>query len=190
MPVPTVVYLYGPPAVGKLTVATELHAHTGFRLFHNHLTVDPIKAVFDFASSPFTEVIHRLRLDVFETAARHGVDLIFTNNSVWGIPDGRRLFVEFAAETRRRVESAGGRVAFARLTAPVAALEERVAADSRRQRQKLVDPTRLRTLLQGYDPASLSADDLVVDTGSLSPREAAVAIARHFDLPERPGPPS
>ncbi len=39
----TLVYLYGPPAVGKLTVATELQRLTGFRLFHNHLTVDALR---------------------------------------------------------------------------------------------------------------------------------------------------
>ncbi len=34
------VYLYGPPGVGKLTVARELVALTGFKLFHNHLAVN------------------------------------------------------------------------------------------------------------------------------------------------------
>lgn len=171
------VYLYGPPAVGKLTVASESSAATGYRLFHNHLTVDAIKAVFDFASAPFTEVIHRVRLDVFETAARSGVDLIFTNNSVWGVPNGRALFVAFAEEARRRVEAAGGDVAFVQLAAPAAILEERVGADSRRDRRKLIDAGRLRDLLQELDPAPLHPNDLVIDTSVLSPRAAAQAIA-------------
>jgi len=177
---PTLVYLYGPPAVGKLTIATELHAQTGWRLFHNHLTVDAIRAVFDFASVPFTEVIHRLRLDVFETAARSGVDVIFTNNSVWGVPNGRALFVSFAEEARRRVENAGGRVAFVQLTAPHEALEERVGSDSRRERGKLVRRDRLGELLADLDPAPLHADDLVIDTSMLQPSEAAVAIASYL----------
>jgi replication-associated recombination protein RarA len=42
-------FLYGPPAVGKLTVAREVSALTGYRLFHNHLTVNLTLAVFDFA---------------------------------------------------------------------------------------------------------------------------------------------
>lgn len=172
------VYLYGPPAVGKLTVASELSAATGFRLFHNHLTVDAIKAVFDFASAPFTEVIHRVRLDVFETAARSSVDVIFTNNSVWGVPNGRALFVAFAEEARRRVDVAGGDVAFVQLTAPATVLEKRVGADSRRKRRKLIDAGRLRDLLEKLDPAPLHSDDLVIDTSILSPRAAAHAIAR------------
>ena len=97
---PTLVYLYGPPAVGKLTVATELQHRTSFRLFHNHLSVNAIRSVFDFGTVPFNDVIHRIRLDVFETAARNGIDVIFTNNSVWAVPDGRSLFAAFAQDTR------------------------------------------------------------------------------------------
>ncbi len=36
------VILFGPPAVGKMTVGYELEKLTGLRLFHNHMTVDPI----------------------------------------------------------------------------------------------------------------------------------------------------
>jgi len=32
------VFIYGPPAVGKLTVANALAKVTGFKVFHNHLT--------------------------------------------------------------------------------------------------------------------------------------------------------
>ena len=32
---PLLVYLYGPPAAGKLTIAEKVRALTGFRLFHN-----------------------------------------------------------------------------------------------------------------------------------------------------------
>ena len=31
------VFIYGPPAVGKLTVAKELAALTGFKVFHNQV---------------------------------------------------------------------------------------------------------------------------------------------------------
>ena len=34
------IFIYGLPATGKLTVAVELAAMTGYKLFHNHLVVD------------------------------------------------------------------------------------------------------------------------------------------------------
>ncbi len=173
----TLVYLYGPPAVGKLTVATELRRRTGFRLFHNHLTVDAIRSVFDFRSEPFTAVIHRIRLDVFETAARNGIDVIFTNSSIWVAPNGRALFVAFARQARERVEAAGGRVIFAQLSAPSAVLEARVEAPSRKEHGKLTERVRLKELLLLHDPEPLHADDVAIDTSTTSPQEAAATIA-------------
>ena len=39
-------FLYGTAAAGKLTVARRLSALTGDALFHNHLVVDAVAAVF------------------------------------------------------------------------------------------------------------------------------------------------
>ena len=174
---PALVYLYGPPAVGKLTVATELQGLTGFRLFHNHLTVNAVRSVFDFGTAPFREVVHRVRLDVLETAARNDINVIFTNNSVWAVPNGRSLFAAFAQEARDRVEAAGGWVLFVQLTAPPEALEARVGSQSRRDHGKLLELERLREMLALLDSEPLHPDDLVIDTSTASPEEAAAKIA-------------
>jgi len=36
----TLVFIVGPPAVGKMTVGRELSSLTGFPFFHNHLTIE------------------------------------------------------------------------------------------------------------------------------------------------------
>lgn len=36
----TLLFLIGPPAVGKMAVGQELARRTGLKLFHNHMTVD------------------------------------------------------------------------------------------------------------------------------------------------------
>jgi hypothetical protein len=173
----TLVYIYGPPAVGKLTVATALQRRTGYRLFHNHQTVNALREVFEFRSDAFTAVLHRTRLDVFETAAAHGIDLIFTTNSVWVGPDGRARFAEFADQAGQRTEAAGGRAVFVQLVAPTEVLEARVASEARRQHGKLGDPARLLEMLDQHDPAPLHPADLIIDTSALSPPEAAATIA-------------
>lgn len=173
----TLVYLYGPPAVGKLTIATELQGLTSFRLFHNHLTVNAVRSVFEFGTPPFSEVVHRIRLDMFETAARNGINVIFTNNSVWTVPNGRGLFAGFAQDARERVEAAGGRVVFVQLTAPPEALEARVGSKSRRDNGKLLEVARLREILALLDSEPLHSDDLVIDTTTATPEEAAAKIA-------------
>ena len=43
-----VVFLYGPPAVGKLTIAQELQKKLGYKLLHNHLLISVFDNIFDF----------------------------------------------------------------------------------------------------------------------------------------------
>jgi hypothetical protein len=162
--------------VGKLTIATGVAMRTGFRLFHNHLTVNAIREVFDFGTEPFGDVLHRLRLDVFETAARHGVSLIFTNNNAWRGPDARDRFQAFADHTGALVEASGGRTRFVCLQAPVDVLIARLDEESRRAHGKLADPDRLRELVTTIDLSPLHDDDLVLDTSTMSPDEAAARI--------------
>ena len=40
------VILFGAPAVGKMTVGQELMKITDLRLYHNHMTIDPISEIF------------------------------------------------------------------------------------------------------------------------------------------------
>jgi cytidylate kinase len=171
------VYLYGPPASGKLTVAERLAELSGYRLFHNHLTVNAVRAVFDFGTEPFNRLVRQLRLDILEAAALAGADVIFTNNSAWNGPDGRAQFAAFAEKVRRLTEAGGARTLFVRITAPAAVLEERVASESRRAHGKLLDVEHLREMLAALDQSSLYPDDLVIDTSQVSPGEAAKIIA-------------
>jgi hypothetical protein len=172
----TLVYIYGPPASGKLTVAARLSELTGMPLFHNHLTVTALRPVFAFGSPPFMEANLKVRLAVFEVAASAGISLIFTNNSAWSVPNPRARFEAAADSYRRMMASHGGRTIFVRLTASQSELEERVANDSRRANDKLLDVVLLRELLAELDPSPLHPDDLTLDTGQLSPEESARAI--------------
>jgi hypothetical protein len=137
-----------------------------------------MRSVFDFGTDAFSEVIHRLRLDVFETAARNGVDIIFTNNSAWAVPGGRGLFAAFAQDARERVESAGGR---ANRLRPAQCPRQRPRGPcrgaSRQEHGKLLDPARLKEMLRLFDPAPLHPEDLAIDTSTASPEEAAALIA-------------
>ena len=71
-----VVFIFGSAAVGKMTVGQELMKITDLRLFHNHMTIEPVLEVFgDFQVS----AIQKLREVIFEEFAssdRYG--MIFT----------------------------------------------------------------------------------------------------------------
>ena len=174
---PVLIYLYGPPASGKLTIAEALHELTGLALFHNHLTVNAVRSIFPFDSDAYVEVVHRRRLDVFATAARTGRSLIFTNNSAWRGPDARARFTTFATQCQTEVERHGGRVLFARLSAPLSTLEQRLDSNERRRYEKLLDVGELRELVQGRDLSLLHAVDVDIDTSTLGAHDAAHVIA-------------
>jgi shikimate kinase len=137
------IFLYGPPAVGKYTIGSELAALTGFRLLHNHLTVNLVSAVFDRDSDVWLRLLRSFRRDILTEAARHSVDLITT-----GVFSGTS---EHAAAWRAMVEpveAEGGSVRFVQLTCERDELFRRVEQESRRALDKLVDAVRLGELLE------------------------------------------
>lgn len=70
------VFIIGDIAVGKMTVGQDLMKITDLRLFHNHMTIEPVLEIFGEFNS---QVISRLREVVFEEFAKSGkYGLIFT----------------------------------------------------------------------------------------------------------------
>jgi hypothetical protein len=171
------VFLHGPPAVGKLTVARALAARTGLKLFHNHLVLDAVTAVFEFRSPGYVRLRESIWLDVFEAAAREGVSLVFTF-----VPE-TTLSPDFPWRVNRRVEAAGGRVRFVALICPIDNLDARIAAPSRAEFAKLRDVGQMRELReQGWLDYPMPPPELTVDTAALSPDEAAAAIQSELSL--------
>jgi chloramphenicol 3-O-phosphotransferase len=171
------VFLYGPPAVGKLTVGRALADLTGFRLFHNHLTVNAVGALFPRGSGPFNRLLREFRCRMLAEAAGAGVDVIMT----WAYPrNGEEAAVQYAES----VESRGGRVHLVQLVCETDVLLGRIGDASRRALDKLTDPVRARELLgEQYTPRPLPfGESLVVDTTALPPAEAAARIASHYGL--------
>jgi hypothetical protein len=171
------IFIYGPVAVGKLTVARALAARTGLPLFHNHLVVDALLAVFPFGDPAFVALRERIWLDVFEAAARQGRSLIFTFAPESTVSAG------FPEDVAARIGAHGGRIRFIRLTAPVSVQEARIDAPSRRTTGKLTDLDLLRRLrAEGSQTYRELPAELVLDTGELGPGAAADRIAEHLGL--------
>ena len=69
-------FLFGDAAVGKMTVGQELMKLTDLRLFHNHLTIEPVIEVF---GTYHAKTINRLREVYFEEFAKtDNYGMIFT----------------------------------------------------------------------------------------------------------------
>ncbi len=168
------IFLFGLPGVGKLTVARELANLTGFKLFHNHLAVDLVGAVFEFGSQPFVELREQIWLAVFSEAAAADLSgLIFTFAFDRTVRD---TFIEHTVEV---IESSGGEILFVELRCSTEELESRIEHPSRKTFGKLSDVESFRQLKEAgafVDPG-IPEERLVVDTTSLSASDAANLIA-------------
>jgi hypothetical protein len=172
------VILYGAPAAGKLTIATELGKRTGFKVFHNHLSIDCVKPVFDFGTPPFLRMIETIRFATIAEAAREGVDLIHTFVYAFGEDD------EHFAKLISSAEDNGGEVHLVLLRCDPDVLRTRIGNESRVRIGKLTNPDSVDGSLSRFDLRSTypRRDSLVIDTTDLEPCAAASRIIEHFEL--------
>lgn len=98
------IFLHGPVASGKLTIAKELAARTGLPLFHNHLVVDTLLSVFAFGSAAFVQLREAMWSQVFDAAMAEHRSLIFT------FAPERTVSPDFPAQMAARMAAGGGRV--------------------------------------------------------------------------------
>jgi gluconate kinase len=169
------VFIYGLPGTGKLTVAKELAALTGFKLFHNHLTVDLAASLFPHGSPPYMDYVRSLRLEAFRRAAQANVNLIFTFwYSAISQPSVERY--------RETIETAGGEVLFVHLHCRPDILETRVVSESRLG-WKIDSVTELRSALAEYGTAdAIAGTQLEIENSELEPQDVARRIAEAFSL--------
>jgi len=172
------IFLYGLPGVGKLTVANELGRRTGYGNFHAHLTVDLAKALFDQWSVPYVELINQIRECVIEKAAIEDLPgLLFT----YAFGKGDEIWARRVVEL---VERNNGEVFFVHLHASREALMERVAREDRKRYRKLTDPDVMEEILKDYD-FDLRIDHkhhISIDTTALNPSDVAGLIMEYFEL--------
>ena len=76
---PKLILICGPQAVGKMTVGQELTKITDLKLFHNHMTIEPLLKIFPHKSKEFEALNSLFRREIFEKFANSSeYGLIFT----------------------------------------------------------------------------------------------------------------
>lgn len=184
----TLVFLIGPPAVGKMTVGLALEELTGLRLFHNHLSIEAVLPIFPFGSEPFSRLVGEFRVRIFEEVAESDLPgLIFTY--VWAFDQPEDLV--FVEKMKQVFEVRGGRVVFVELWSD---LETRLARNETELRlthkpsKRDVGLSRARVLDHEARYRLSSNGDfpldhyLRIDNTRLEPVQVAQQIVAHFDL--------
>ena len=172
------IFIYGSPAVGKFTVANELVKQTDFKLFHNHLSIDCVKPIFEFGSPPFERLIVLIRREMIAEAAKMNVNLIFTFCYAKDYDD------QTVKGLIEAVEQNGGEVCFVFLKAEKAELEKRVIDKTRQEMRKIHTVSSLHSYFAQYElftPVP-HKESLIIDNTNLSPEVAAKQIIEHYKL--------
>jgi hypothetical protein len=179
------VFIFGPAAVGKMTVGQRLADLTRFKLLYNHMVVDLVTEFFPFGSPPFHALARPITEQIIEACATNGVNLIITHGLLFSAPGSLRLIEEWSAPYQR----AGGEIFYAELAAP---LDVRLARNmtENRQRHKKVDwatPERLHEM-EGWGRWHSDGDlpdptrHVVIDNTDMRAEDAAMLIKERFGL--------
>jgi len=180
--------IFGPGAVGKMTVGHELQKLTGMKLFHNHMTIDLISNLFTWDDPQF-KLVTEFRKRIFEEVASSDLPgLIFTY--VWALDEpSDKSFIDECAEIFRRQN---GEVFFVELEADQTVRLERNKTEFRLEqkppKRDLIDSEK--KLLKHDNKYKLNSTGdffyqknyLKINNTNLSAVEAAKKIAAEFSL--------
>lgn len=167
------IFLYGPPAVGKLTVATILAEQTGYKLLHNHLLQNPITEIFPYENPANRLLVREFRLRILEEAVKCNIDLIATFGNA-----GNFAFSHID-DVIRIIESGGGEVILVQLTADRETLLARVENEFRKKHGKRLTKEKLEHMMN-ENPDLFETypklRHLKIDTSFLQPEQAVEKI--------------
>ena len=178
------VFLIGDGAVGKMTVGQELAKITGLRLFHNHMTIEPVLEVFGSFHGP---AIKRLREVIFEEFAKtDNYGMIFTFMWAFDMPSDW----EYLESVKQIFGLPEEDIYYVELIAPQEIRLERNATDNRlkhkaSKRDLEVSNQRLIRDDQNYRCESLPGEIpfpnyLRIENADITAEEAAAKIKAHF----------
>jgi len=181
------VLIFGPPAVGKMTVGYELAKLTDMKVFHNHMTIDLILEFFPYGHEKFTTLVGEFRQRIFEEVATSDLPgMIFTY--VWALDQsGDKEQVDSYCEIFRRK---GAGIYFVELEADLDERLERNKSEFRLSKKSSKRDTSRseKNLLQTEENYQMNTNNdffyqenyVKINNTNLSPEETAKQIVNAF----------
>lgn len=180
--------IFGPPAVGKMTVGLEIAKLTQFKVFHNHLTIDLLLNFFEYDSSQFKKLNREFRRRIFEEIAKSDLPgLIFTFVWAFDLADDGEYIEEVSGIFRRE----GAEVFFAELEA-----DEEVRLERNKTELRLEHKPSKRNLKKSEDhlvrlsgehklnfDGKIFGDNYIkINNSNMSAKETAEKIVERFNF--------
>lgn len=182
------ILIFGPQAVGKMTVGQELAKITELKLFHNHMTIELLGPLFNF-SPEMWRLSTLVRTEIFKAMANSELDgLIFTY--VWAFDQQEDW--EFVEKTCEIFECKGASIYFVELEAE---MDERLERNKSPHRLKHKPTKRnidwseseIKHSMKKYRLNSREGEItyenyMKINNTNLSPKEVAEMIIKNFEL--------
>ncbi|AOV07978.1 AAA family ATPase [Sporosarcina ureilytica] len=182
------ILIFGPQAVGKMTVGQELAKVTDMKLFHNHMTIEFLEPLFGF--SPETWKLSSLfRTEIFRVVAKSNLKgLIFTY--VWAFD--QQEYWDFVNKTRGIFDSQGATTYFVELEADIKERLERNKSPHRLKQKPTkrniewseyeLKETMKKHRLNSNKGEIKSENYIKINNTDLDAREVAEIISEKFNL--------
>ena len=183
------VILFGPHAVGKMTVGQALAKTTGLKLFHNHMTIEVVSELFENMPAERSRLTALFRREIFEAYSKSDeYGMIFTY--MWAFDTQEDW--DYIAGVQAMFEARGATVYFVELEADYELRLKRNKTENRllnKPSKRNLDRSEalFRRLEEKYRlnslPGELQKENyLRIDNTSLSPEDAAAIIKERFSL--------
>ncbi len=172
------IVLYGAPASGKLTVAKKVAKETGYKLFHNHLTVDLLKELLQFGTPEFFELNQQIKLDLLEATAKQklieGIIYTFVYDKKTDNPFIKKLE---EISNRQNID-----LQFVQIYCEKEELLKRVTEESRKEYKKVHSAEGLSKYLETGDFLSEipDVDNKKIDSTYLTAEETAAQVLTYI----------
>ena len=116
------ILIVGPPAVGKMAVGLEIAKKLGYKLLHNHGTIELLIPIFEYGTPKFSILNNEFRQRIFEEVATSDLlGFIFTFVSAFNL-DEEKIYMEKIIEI---FKDQGHNVYYVELYAPLSIRLER-----------------------------------------------------------------
>ncbi|EJQ51440.1 Uncharacterized protein BWINRASL_02672 [Bacillus mycoides] len=183
------ILIFGPQAVGKMTVGQELAKLTNLKLFHNHMTIDLVSEFFDYSTKEAKRLVSLFRNEIFEEVSKSNLyGMIFTY--VWAFD--LQSDWEYINHIVSIFESKGGTVYFVELEADLDERLERNKSSHRLEHkpkkrdiewsEKNLKETMEKHRLNSLNGEIKSEEYIKIDNTYLSAKEVAVMLKEKFRL--------
>ena len=172
------VILYGAPATGKLTVATELARLTGYKLIHNHLIFNICISLYERFSKPLEVLYDDLFLVVLRNALENNISGVITTMCC----DDARARPLFSTLQDKFVKEKLS-VYFVQVVCDASEIKKRVTSPERKHHGKLCDSSTIDDILSQDDYATrhTGSTTLSIDTSRVTPQASGMEIVSFLE---------